>query len=111
MLTSAAPRGRLTPAALDGLNKDDLANDFHFFDLQASSTPNKSERHHVGDGESPVLRIDNVPWVCVDVLLCHIVLTQCLLIPIGYHTSHGRRLVEASCQTCACPPRSEGEDA
>jgi hypothetical protein len=62
MLTSAAPRCRLTPAALDGLNKDDLANDFHFFDLQASSTPNKSERHHVGDGESPVLRIDNVPW-------------------------------------------------
>lgn len=70
MLTHAAPRGRLTPAALEGLNKDDLANDFHFFDLQASSTPNKSERHHAGDGELPVLRIDNVPWVCVDVLLC-----------------------------------------
>lgn len=108
MLTPAAPRGCLTPAALDGLNKDDLANDFHFFDLQASSTPNKHERHHVGDGESPVLRIDNVPWVCIDVLLCQTVLTQFL---IGYHTSHGCRLVEASCQACACPPRSEGEDA
>ncbi|KAI9459194.1 hypothetical protein BJY52DRAFT_1266922 [Lactarius psammicola] len=62
ILTPAAPRGRLTPAALDSSNKDDLANDFHFFDLQASSTPNQSERHHVRDGELPVLRIDNVPW-------------------------------------------------
>ena len=74
MLTPAAPRGRLTPAALDGLNKDDLVNDFHFFDLQASSTPNKSERHHAGVGELPVLRIDNVPWVCVDVRLCQLFL-------------------------------------
>ena len=76
MLTSVAPRGRLTPAALDGLNKDDLANDFHFFDLQASSTPNRSERHHVGDGEVPVLRIDNVPWVRVDGRLSQTVLIK-----------------------------------
>lgn len=62
MLTPSASRGRLTPAALEGSNKDDLTNDFHFFDLQASSTPNQSERHHVRDGELPVLRIDNVPW-------------------------------------------------
>ncbi|KAH8993638.1 hypothetical protein EDB86DRAFT_3064839 [Lactarius hatsudake] len=55
MLTPSASR------ALEGSNKDDL-NDFHFFDLQASSTPNQSERHHVRDGELPVLRIDNVPW-------------------------------------------------
>ncbi|KAI0249726.1 hypothetical protein BJV78DRAFT_1129157 [Lactifluus subvellereus] len=61
--TAGAPRGRLTPGALDGFNKENLVNDFHFFDLQGSSTPNRSERHNpLRDGELPVLRIDNVPW-------------------------------------------------
>jgi hypothetical protein len=61
--TTGAPRGRLTSAAIDDF-KENFVNDFHFFDLQGSSTPNKSERHYtLRDGELPVLRIDNVPWV------------------------------------------------
>ena len=64
--TSGAPRGSLTPGAFDNFNKENLVNDFHFFDLQGSSTPNRSERHHLlREGELPVLRIDNVPWVCI----------------------------------------------
>jgi len=64
--TTGAPRGCLTPGALDSFNKENLVNDFHFFDLQGSSTPNRSERHpFLREGELPVLRIDNVPWVCI----------------------------------------------
>ncbi len=87
MPTPAAPRGHLTPAALDGLNKDDLVNDFHFFDLQASSTPNKSDRYHVRDGDSPVLRIDNVPWVCIDILLCQTIFSYTIYLD-PYRISH-----------------------
>ena len=69
--TAGAPRGRLTPGALDGFNKENLVNDFHFFDLQGSSTPNRSERHNLlRDGELPVLRIDNVPWVRISYHSC-----------------------------------------
>ncbi|KAH9983130.1 hypothetical protein BJV74DRAFT_887018 [Russula compacta] len=58
-----APRGCLTPVALDGFNQENLVNDFHFFDLQGSSTPNRSDHYHfLREGELPVLRIDNVPW-------------------------------------------------
>ncbi|KAI0293988.1 hypothetical protein BC826DRAFT_1140537 [Russula brevipes] len=61
--TAGAPRGCLTPGALDSFNKENIVNDFHFFDLQGSSTPNRSERHQLSrEGELPVLRIDNVPW-------------------------------------------------
>jgi hypothetical protein len=50
--------------AFDGSNKENLVNDFHFFELQGSSTPNRSERNlPLREGELPVLRIDNVPWV------------------------------------------------
>jgi hypothetical protein len=52
------------PGAFDAFDKENLVNDFHFFDLQGSSTPNRSERlHALREGELPVLRIDNVPWV------------------------------------------------
>ncbi|KAI9508073.1 hypothetical protein F5148DRAFT_1199371 [Russula earlei] len=62
VLTAGAPRGCLTPAS-DVFNKENLVNDFHFFDLQGSSTPNRGERHHLMlEGKIPVLRIDNVPW-------------------------------------------------
>jgi len=67
------------PGAFDGSNKENLVNDFHFFDLQGSSTPIRSERNHpLREGELPVLRIDNVPWVrtlmsflfyCLDLLI------------------------------------------
>jgi len=61
--SAGAPRGCLTPGAFDGFNKENIVNDFHFFDLQGSSTPNRSDRHHLlREGELPVLRIDNVPW-------------------------------------------------
>jgi hypothetical protein len=64
--TAGVPRGCLTSGALDSFNKENLVNEFHFFDLQGSSTPNRSERHHfLREGELPVLRIDNVPWVCI----------------------------------------------
>ncbi|KAI0305310.1 hypothetical protein B0F90DRAFT_1703371 [Multifurca ochricompacta] len=59
MSTAGTPRGRLTPGTLDGFNTENLISDFHFFDLQGSSTPNRNERHHLlRDGELPVLRID-----------------------------------------------------
>ncbi|KAI0284619.1 hypothetical protein BGY98DRAFT_947819 [Russula aff. rugulosa BPL654] len=61
--SAGAPRGGLMSGAFDGSNKENLVNDFHFFDLQGSSTPNRSERNHpLREGELPVLRIDNVPW-------------------------------------------------
>ncbi|KAN0111786.1 hypothetical protein V8E52_008166 [Russula decolorans] len=61
--SGGAPRGCLMPGAFDGSNKENLVNDFHFFDMQGSSTPNRSERNHpLREGELPVLRIDNVPW-------------------------------------------------
>jgi hypothetical protein len=64
--SAGAPRGGLMPGAFDGSNKENFVNDFHFFDLQGSSTPNRSERNHpLREGELPVLRIDNVPWVRV----------------------------------------------
>ncbi len=62
--SAGTPRGGPMPGAFDVSNKENLVNDFHFFDLQGSSTPNRSERHlPLGEGELPVLRIDNVPWV------------------------------------------------
>ncbi|KAI0264752.1 hypothetical protein BC834DRAFT_882434 [Gloeopeniophorella convolvens] len=61
--TAGTPRIRLPPATLDGFGNDNLVNEFNFFDLQGSSTPNRSDRLHIlRDDESPVLRIDNVPW-------------------------------------------------
>ena len=63
--TTGAPRGCLMPGAFafDGFDKENFVNDFHFFDLQGSSTPNRSERRlTLREGELPVLRIDNVPW-------------------------------------------------
>lgn len=66
MQTAGAPRGCLMPGAFDGFNKENFGNDFHFFDLQGSSTPNRSERNHtLREGELPVLRIDNVPWASI----------------------------------------------
>jgi hypothetical protein len=41
--------------------------------LQGSSTPNRSERHQLSrEGELPVLRIDNVPWVRIYFMSLHI---------------------------------------
>jgi hypothetical protein len=34
----------LTPGAFDGFNKENLVNDFHFFGLQGSSRPQRSQR-------------------------------------------------------------------
>lgn len=105
--SAGAPRGCLMPEAFDGSNKENLVNDFHFFDLQGSSTPNRSERNHpLREGELPVLRIDNVPWVRIScrpfvcVLDVLIVVSCCA----GYHTSLGHRLVETSGKACAYPP-------
>jgi Zinc finger, C3HC4 type (RING finger) len=69
--SAGAPRGCLMPGAFDGSNKENLVNDFHFFDMQGSSTPNRSERNlPLREGELPVLRIDNVPWVFDVVPFC-----------------------------------------
>lgn len=69
MQTTGAPRGCFMPGAFDGFDKENLVNDFQFFDLQGSSTPNRSERRHtLREGELPVLRIDNVPWARIR---CH----------------------------------------
>jgi Zinc finger, C3HC4 type (RING finger) len=69
---TGAPRGCLTSGALDGFNKENFANDFHLFDLQGSSTPSRSDCHiTLRDGELPVLRIDNVPWVRISVICFH----------------------------------------
>jgi len=53
-------------------------------------------------GKDPVvLRIDNVPWVCLSWADLFSMLTRIA----GYYSPHDRQLVEATCHPCPRPTR------
>ena len=103
--SARAPRGCLMPGAFDGSNKENLVNNFHFFDLQGSSMPNRSEHNHpLREGELLVLRIVNVPWVCTLMSFIFYGLDLLTAMHCYCRISHlSRRLVEAPCKAYAYP--------